>query len=116
MNDLESLNNMTRFQELLENPPLIHEEGSGELTSWQLSNEVLHYINNNISEDSVTLETGTGISTILFAIKSSHHTCINPDRKQVDRIKGYCQEHQINTDKIDFKIHCSEDVLPTARY
>lgn len=104
---------MTKLQELLKNPPLMHEEATGELTSWQLSDEVLHFINENVHEDSVTLETGTGISTILFAIKSSHHTCISPSHKQVERIKRYCQKHQINTDKIDFKIDFSEKVLPS---
>ncbi|WP_019507292.1 class I SAM-dependent methyltransferase [Pleurocapsa sp. PCC 7319] len=104
---------MEKLQELLKNPPLIHEEAPGKLTSWQLSDEVLYFINNNINEDSITLETGTGISTILFAIKSSHHTCICPSEKQVDRIKSYCQRHQINTDKIDFKIDFSEKVLPS---
>ena len=104
---------MKKLQELLKNPPLIHEEAPGKLTSWQLSDEVLYFINNNINEDSITLETGTGISTILFAIKSSHHTCISPSKKQVDRIKNYCQTHQINTDKIDFKIDFSEKVLPS---
>jgi hypothetical protein len=104
---------MTKLQELLENSPLIHEEASGELTSWQLSDEVLFYINENVNEDSVTLETGAGISTILFAIKSSHHTCISPDQEQVNRIKEYCQRHQINIDKINFKIDFSEKVLPS---
>jgi predicted O-methyltransferase YrrM len=104
---------MTRLQELLANPPLIHEEASGKLTSWQLSDEVLYYINENVNENSVTLETGAGISTILFAIKSSHHTCISPNQEQVDRIKEYCQKYQINTDKIDFKIDFSEEILPS---
>ncbi|MGL6337636.1 MAG: class I SAM-dependent methyltransferase [Waterburya sp.] len=104
---------MTRLQELLDNPPLIHEEASGKLTSWQLSDEVLYYINENINENSITLETGAGISTILFALKSSHHTCISPDQEQVNRIKKYCQQHQISTDKIDFKIDVSEEVLPS---
>lgn len=101
------------IQELLENPPLIHEEGSGKMTSWQLSDQVLHFINKNINENSVTLETGAGISTILFALKSSHHTCINPSQEQVDRIKEYCHSHQISTDKIDFQVDFSEKVLPS---
>ena len=104
---------MEKLQELLNNPPLIHEEASGKFTSWQLSDEVLNFINENVNENSITLETGSGISTILFAIKSSHHTCINPSQKQVDRIKEYCQKHQISTDKIDFKIDFSEKVLPS---
>ncbi|MFM2314976.1 MAG: hypothetical protein RLZZ04_4252 [Cyanobacteriota bacterium] len=101
------------IQELLENPPLIHEEGSGKMTSWQLSDQVLYFINENINENSVTLETGAGVSTILFALKSSHHTCINPSQEQVNRIKEYCHSHQISTDKIDFQVDFSEKVLPS---
>ena len=37
---------MIRLQELLENPPLINQQASGELASWQLSDEVLDYRNN----------------------------------------------------------------------
>jgi predicted O-methyltransferase YrrM len=102
-----------KIQELLENPPLIHEEGSGKMTSWQLSDQVLYFINENIDENSVTLETGAGISTILFALKSSHHTCINPSQEQVNRIKEYCHSHQISTNKINFQIDFSEKVLPS---
>ncbi|MGL5794799.1 MAG: class I SAM-dependent methyltransferase, partial [Waterburya sp.] len=72
------------MQDLLDNPPLIHEEASGKLTSWQLSDEVLYYINENVNENSITLETGAGISTILFALKSSYHTCISPDQEQIN--------------------------------
>ncbi len=104
---------MIKIQELLKNPPLIHEEDSGKLTSWQLSDQVLDYINENINENSVTLETGAGISTILFAIKSSHHTCISPSQKQIERIQKYCEKYQINVNKIDFKIDLSEKVLPS---
>jgi hypothetical protein len=108
-----SVSNMIKIPELLENPPLIHEEASGKLTSWQLSDQVLYYINENVDENSITLETGAGISTILFALKSSHHICISPSQEQIDRIKKYCQEHQISTDKIDFKIDLSEKILPS---
>ena len=106
---------MTQLQKLLENPPLIHKKASGEAISWQLSDEILHYIDQNVSEDSTTVETGAGISTILFAIKGSNHTCICPSQPQVDRIKAYCQQRQINIEKIEFKVDCSEDVLPSLK-
>ena len=104
---------MTEFQKLMADPPLLHKKASGEEISWQLSDEILHFINQNVGENSTTLETGAGVSTILFAIKGSHHTCINPSQAQVDRIKAYCQEHEINIDRIDFKVDCSENVLPS---
>ena len=32
-----------------------------------------------------TIETGAGVSTILFAMKNTAHTCIVPDDKLVER-------------------------------
>lgn len=112
---LLSILNMIQLHELLANPPLIHQEASGSLTSWQLSDEVLFFIHQSIDENSVTLETGAGISTIVFAIKGSYHTCITPSQEQVDRVKDYCLTHQISTDKIDFIIDFSEKVLPSLK-
>ena len=104
---------IAKFTQLLNNPPLLHAEASGKLTSWTLSNEVLHYIFHNIDRDSTTLETGAGVSTILFALKSSHHTCINPSQKQVDRIREYCHSNNISLDRVDFQVDVSEKVLPS---
>lgn len=103
---------MISLQEILKDPPNLHRNSSGNLTSWQISDEVLDCIDRQVSDNSHTLETGAGISTILFAIKASHHTCIVPDQQQVNRIKEYCNQHQISTKKIDFKIDISENILP----
>ena len=62
-----------------------------------------------------TLETGAGVSTVLFALKGTQHTCIVPDQTQVQGIKEICNQNQISTDKIDFRIDGSENVLPQLR-
>jgi predicted O-methyltransferase YrrM len=77
-----------------------------------VSSEMLHFLNHNVSRDSHTLETGAGISTILFALKQTFHTCVVPDAELVDRIKNYCHRNQISTAKISFQIGCSEAILP----
>ena len=104
---------IVKFKQLLNNPPLLHAEASGKLTSWTLSDEVLHYIFHNIDQNSTTLETGAGVSTILFALKSSHHTCINPSQKQVDRIREYCYRNNISLERVNFQVDVSEKVLPS---
>ena len=100
------------IQEIIKNPPRLHQESSETLASWKLSDEILYFIDQQVNESSKTLETGAGISTIIFAMKSSQHTCIIPDQQQVNRIKEYCHKNQISTDKIDFKIDVSQNVLP----
>ena len=101
------------LQDLLEKRPKIQKHpASSELLSHSLGDGPLNYINQRVSEDSNTLETGAGVSTILFALKKTNHTCIVPDEGEVERILEYCGRHRISTEKIMFHIDRSEDILP----
>ncbi|NEO40505.1 MAG: class I SAM-dependent methyltransferase [Moorea sp. SIOASIH] len=100
------------IQELLKNPPQFYTNSSGNFQEVKLSDDILYFLDEQVTENSKTLETGAGCSTILFAIKSSHHTCIVPKQQEVNRIKDYCHKHNISTEKIDFKVDGSQNVLP----
>jgi predicted O-methyltransferase YrrM len=102
------------IHDLLNEPPKVHSDSSGNLTSWQLNDDVLYFIDKNIDSTSHTLETGAGISTILFAIKYSHHICVVPDNYQVQRIKEYCIDTGIPIDHVKFETGVSEQVLPQS--
>ena len=80
--------------------------------SYDLSDQALRLIDQNVNQSSHTLETGAGISTILFAIKHAHHTCIVPDGDLANRIKEYCQPRNISVERINFHIGKSEYILP----
>jgi hypothetical protein len=98
-------------QKLLKNPPLLHGR-SDALTTWKLRDEVLEFIDQGINEQSRTLETGSGVSTILFAMKEAQHICITPLREEIERIKGFCAQHGISLHHITFLCHRSEVALP----
>ncbi len=100
------------LQDLLRTAPNIHSDSSGVPASWQLEDSVLSFIDDAISSTSRTLETGAGISTILFAIKHSEHLCIVPDHLQAERIRDYCHQREIRTDKLNFVFRESELALP----
>ncbi len=97
---------------LIEDPPMLHRDSSGNPASWHLDEPVLRYIAQSVTEASTTLETGAGISTVLFALKYTNHTCIVPDEVLADRIRRYCRAHDIADDRIDFVIARSEVALP----
>ena len=98
-----------KLQELLADPPKLHLGGS---TSWGLAEDVLTFINDHVGASSRTLETGAGLSTILFASKGAEHTCIMPDEEIVKRIRDYSSKHQISLQKVTFVIDKSENALP----
>jgi hypothetical protein len=61
------------------------------------------------------LETGAGLSTVVFAINRTDHICIVPDGSQVARIREYCSDKGIPTDRVHFIVDQSQNVLPASK-
>ena len=97
------------LEQLLNDIPKIHLHG---MITWGLGENILRFIDKHVDENSRTLETGAGLSTILFAIKSTNHTCIVPSQEEITRIICYCRERRISLRKTNFLIDRSENVLP----
>ncbi|MBN1996410.1 class I SAM-dependent methyltransferase [candidate division KSB1 bacterium] len=94
---------------LLNEPPLVHKGGS---LVWGLAEDVLRYLDETLKPDAKTLETGCGMSTILFAVKSKEHTCIEPDENGIRLIHDYCRKKNISLDHVHFIADFSQNVLP----
>ncbi len=99
------------LQSLLIDEPGVHEH-RGRLFSYALPRPVLDFIDQHVDERSTTIETGAGLSTVLFAIKGSSHICICPAEEEINRIKDYCKPRGISLDKVDFRVERSDSVLP----
>lgn len=95
---------------LLKSPPKVHDWGSGELTATGMPIEVFEFMDSVLSHNSRTIETGLGISTAVFALKGSHHTCITPDSGEITRIKKYLKGKEISFGDIIFICKKSCDV------
>jgi hypothetical protein len=96
-----------RLESLLNSCPGIH----GNVT-YGLESDTLHFIDSHLSADSRTLETGSGLSTLLFAYRSTHHTCVTPWQLEVTRIERHCADCGIPTDRLRFVVGSSDQVLP----
>ncbi|MDT4898869.1 MAG: hypothetical protein QOH25_3946 [Acidobacteriota bacterium] len=99
--------------ELIADRPVFHSIAPGIFMEMGVNDQVLEFINEHIDETSTTLETGSGLSTVLFAIKASHHTAITPEHGEIDRIKEYCREHDVSMGRVTFKVATSEYTLPS---
>jgi hypothetical protein len=70
------------------------------------------FLHDSVSPTHSTLETGVGLSTVIFAIRGSSHIAITPSEEEVNRIKEFCKKQNISMDKIRFIINYSDEVLP----
>ena len=98
--------------EVIQNPPRPHRYPGAEYHCLGLSEPVLRFIEQRIDESANTLETGCGLSTVMFALSGSRHICITPASHEIERIKEYCLGNRIPTHQVTFCQDVSEKVLP----
>jgi hypothetical protein len=66
--------------------------------------ELARFLFDSVSEQSKTLETGSGISTLAFALRQTKHIAITPNADEVESIRTYAADNQISLDRVEFVI------------
>ena len=87
---------------------------SRKLTFYGIDAEVAYFIKDSISPYSQTVETGVGISTLIFAITNTIHTAITPNGDEVQLIRRYADAKKISLEHIQFVIESSDRYLPNS--
>jgi hypothetical protein len=59
-----------------------------------------------------TLETGLGVSTVLFALWGCHHACVVSDEAEVIACQQYLDLRGISSEAVTFHIGPSQKILP----
>jgi hypothetical protein len=80
--------------------------------NWSVSGDTIRFLAAHTPAGGVTLETGAGCSTVLFAALGGRHICVSPERGEADRILTYCEAEGISTSGLKCLIARSEDALP----
>ena len=96
---------------ILAEPPKLHESNGQLIADYRIDKTTSHELNGRLKPGMKTLETGAGLSTIIFAANGCQHTCIMPDDALVDRIQAYCRSASIDTSNVTFIIAKSCDVI-----
>lgn len=89
----------------------IQDEGA---VCYGIGEDVAKFIEETVGPSSQTMETGAGVSTLIFAIKGATHTSITPSELEVKAIKQYAHKKSINMDKVRFIRAPSEQYLPNT--
>lgn len=100
------------LDQLLSRPPALHIAPNGRPVPLEIGEQVMRVIDAHVDAGSRTLETGAGLSTVLFALKGCEHTCVVPWGAEIERIRGWCHESGISTERVTFHRERSEAVLP----
>jgi predicted O-methyltransferase YrrM len=103
-----------QLAELLADPPLLHAAADGAPISFAVNNRVLDFISRSIGPGMSTVETGAGLSTIVFAMQQARHTAITDKEDETERIREYCSSHGVDASGVTFLVGDSADVLPVA--
>jgi predicted O-methyltransferase YrrM len=105
---------MTTLRAVLDDPPVVHEDRRhGRMTTFGLDEGVLEWLVATLPPGARTLETGSGLSTLAFALSGARHVCLTPDPKEPERLLAYAGERGIPMDGVTFHTAPSERVLPT---
>ncbi len=98
---------------ILANAPQVHPgavSAQGEV--WSTERDCYAFLAEHCGPGSRTLETGLGVSTVLFAAWGTEHICVVPDAEQVQRCLDYCRDNGIDTQKLGFELARSDESLP----
>jgi hypothetical protein len=79
---------------------------------WGLAWSALAWLEQNVQPGWMTLEVGSGASTIVFAAKGAAHEAITPDPNEKDAVQAQCKALAIDPNTVTFHIGPSQDVLP----
>lgn len=96
---------------LFNEQPKFHGREKAGTEHYPISDDVLLWIFDHLQPGTVTLETGCGYSTVVFALRSGRHTVISPFYQEHDVIKKWCLSHDIPVKNMEFIAALSQDVI-----
>ena len=82
--------------------------------NWGVSHDFGRALIRLIEPGMTTLETGSGASTLIFALGEASHTSVTPDSSEVSEIRKYARQANIDLSRVSFVVEASESYLPTA--
>jgi hypothetical protein len=100
---------------LLADPPIVHIVDTPEGKApgvWSTEESCYRFIAEVAQPDMCTLETGSGISTALFAAVGCQHRCVTPAAVEAEHLRSYFDRVGISGDQVTFDVAPSHVALP----
>jgi predicted O-methyltransferase YrrM len=104
---------------VLATPPAVHHMSYEDCLNdlpvsgvWSTEESCYRFLAEQCQPGNHTLETGSGVSTILFAAWGAVHTCVTPGPEEAEAVIAYCKSQGISTDSLTIEVAYSDDALP----
>jgi hypothetical protein len=123
-NGVDAVEHGRRFDlidEVLADPPVVHYMSEADFVQsrqsgvWSTDRSCYEFLAERCATGRDTLETGSGVSTILFAAWGTNHTAVTPGQQEAKAIEDYCRDHRIATDRLTFEVSTSDVALPRRK-
>lgn len=101
---------LEQLGQIMDAPPNVHDGAPGGV--WKASGSAYEFIARHLPGNATTLETGLGISTVLFSQWSKQHVCIVGSGDQVERLREYFASRDLDDSRVRFEVGTSDLVLP----
>jgi hypothetical protein len=100
-----------QIERVFADPPPVHPGASANV--WRTHRECYELLGEHSPDGARTLETGLGVSTVLFALWRTEHVCVCPSEAEIRLLIDYLEEREIDFSSVDLRLDYSDDVLPT---
>ena len=101
---------MLTLQNLIEQPPLIHNDRT---ITWGIRPALAHFLDEAVGPGSVTLETGAGLSTLVILRRQGRqHTAVQPMADEFAVILEFAHRHRLDIRGFRPILARSQDWLP----
>jgi hypothetical protein len=103
---------LTWVERVIAHPPRVH-PGAPDNAAWSTEESCYRFMADQIGNGSRTLETGAGVSTVLFAAWRCDHVAVVPYASEAAAVEQYLDDQGIARDSLRFDLRPSEEALPT---
>jgi hypothetical protein len=97
---------------VMNDPPPVHGAAAGPTGVWGTAIDCYDFLARHVEPGARTLETGCGISTALFALWGTEHTCVVYSQDEVDILSSWAHQREVDLSHLTFEVGPSDDVLP----
>ena len=114
----ELTDRLAPIDDVLDDPPVVHSLGVTEGPRapkgvWRTELSCYRFLAEVCAPGARTLETGLGVSTVLFALWGCRHTCVVQNPVERDRLIAYLADRGIADTGLRITVGLSQYILPT---